>query len=166
MTFAQIPTGASVFLDANTLVYHFTKDGQYGPACAQLIQRVEQQDVRGFASTHGLADIAHRLMTVEAIQLFGWPIAGITARLRKHRGEIPKLTVYSQSLASLPRLQIQVVPVTQTLVEAATSLSRKHELLTGDALVVAVMQQQGLTNIASMDADFDRVPGVMRYAPV
>jgi predicted nucleic acid-binding protein len=58
------------------------------------------------------------------------------------------------------------VAVTQTLVEAATSLSLKHELLTGDALVVAVMQQQGLTNIASLDADFDRVSGIMRYAPV
>ena len=56
--------------------------------------------------------------------------------------------------------------MTQTLVEAATSLSRKHELLTGDALVIAVMQQEGLTNIASLDADFDCVPGLTRYAPV
>ena len=26
MTFAQIPPGAAVFLDANSLVYHFTND--------------------------------------------------------------------------------------------------------------------------------------------
>ncbi|HBI44772.1 MAG TPA: hypothetical protein DDY78_18250 [Planctomycetales bacterium] len=166
MTFAQIPMGAAIFLDANSLIYHFMSDPKYGPACTQLVQRVEHQQVRGFASSHVLADVAHRLMTLEAIKLFGWPIAGIAARLRKHRGEIPKLTVYSQSLASLPYLQIQVVPVTQTLVEAATSLSRKHELLTGDALVIAVMQQEGLTNIASLDADFDCVPGLTRYAPV
>jgi predicted nucleic acid-binding protein len=43
--------------------------------------------------------------------------------------------------------------------------SERHELLTGDALIVAVMQEHGLTNLASNDADFDRVPGLTRYAP-
>jgi predicted nucleic acid-binding protein len=37
--------------------------------------------------------------------------------------------------------------------------------LTNDALIVAVMQAHGLTNLASHDADFDRVPGITRYAP-
>jgi predicted nucleic acid-binding protein len=32
-------------------------------------------------------------------------------------------------------------------------------------LIVAVMQAHGLTKIASNDTDFDRVPGLMRYAP-
>lgn len=36
----------------------------------------------------------------------------------------------------------------------------------GDALVVAAMQSEGLSQLASHDADFDRVPGVVRYAPV
>jgi predicted nucleic acid-binding protein len=38
-------------------------------------------------------------------------------------------------------------------------------LLSGDALVVAVMQSQNLIHLASNDADFDRVPGIKRYAP-
>ena len=39
------------------------------------------------------------------------------------------------------------------------------ELLTGDALVVAVMQAHGLTHLASNDADFDRVTWLTRYEP-
>lgn len=35
-----------------------------------------------------------------------------------------------------------------------------------DALIVAVMQHHCLTNLASNDADFDRVSGITRYAPV
>jgi hypothetical protein len=31
--------------------------------------------------------------------------------------------------------------------------------------VVAVMHANGLTNLASADADFDRVPALTRYAP-
>ena len=34
-----------------------------------------------------------------------------------------------------------------------------------DALAVAVMRGHGLTLLASHDADFDRVPGITRYAP-
>jgi predicted nucleic acid-binding protein len=51
------------------------------------------------------------------------------------------------------------------LVQSASLLSQQHELLTGDALVVAVMQDHGSSNIASADNDFDRVPGIMCDAP-
>jgi predicted nucleic acid-binding protein len=37
--------------------------------------------------------------------------------------------------------------------------------VTVDALIVAVMQRHGLVVLASHDADFDRVPGLTRYAP-
>jgi hypothetical protein len=35
-----------------------------------------------------------------------------------------------------------------------------------DALTVALMQANVVTRIASHDSDFDRVPGITRYAPV
>jgi predicted nucleic acid-binding protein len=31
---------------------------------------------------------------------------------------------------------------------------------------IAVMRVHGLTNLASADPDFDRVPGITRYGPV
>jgi predicted nucleic acid-binding protein len=165
MTFAQIPAGAHIFIDANTLIYHFSNDLKYGAACTQLVKRVEQQQLQGFTSTHVLADVAHRLMTLEAIDRLGWPPAGIAARLRKHHREIPKLTVYHQAIAHFKLLGIQVLAITHPLVETASWLSKQHELLTGDALAVALMQSNGLANIASEDDDFDRVPGITRYAP-
>jgi predicted nucleic acid-binding protein len=166
MTFASIPAGATVFLDANTLIYHFTSDPKYGAACTQLVKQIELHQLHGFTSAHALADVAHRLMTLEALRLFGWPSTALAARLRKHHSDIPKLTVYRQAIAHIPVLGIQVLPITYALVEAATLLSQRHELLTGDALIVAVMQHHGLTNLASEDSDFDRVPGITRYEPV
>ncbi len=166
MTFAQIPAGTAVFVDANTLVYHFTNHPTFGPACTQLVKRIEHQNLAGFISTHVLSEIAHRLMTLEALDRFGWPPAGIAARLRKHHIEIPKLTLHVQAVAQIPLLGIQTVAITPPLVEAATLVSQQHELLMGDALVVAVMQTHGLTHLASNDADFDRVPGLTRYTPI
>jgi hypothetical protein len=44
--------------------------------------------------------------------------------------------------------------------------SQAQGILSNDAILIAVMQANGLTNLASHDADFDRVPGLTRYAPV
>jgi predicted nucleic acid-binding protein len=165
MSFALIPSGAALFFDANTLLYHFSNDPRYGAACTQLLKRVELRDLEGFTSAHVLADVAHRLMTLEAISLKGWPAAGIAARLRKHHMLVPQLRVYRQAIAHVPLLGLQVLAISQSLIETATLLSRQFEFLIGDALVVAAMQAKGLTLLASNDADFDRVPGLTRYEP-
>jgi predicted nucleic acid-binding protein len=60
---------------------------------------------------------------------------------------------------------LEVLSITPALVLAAAGLSQQTGLLSNDALIVAVMQNYGLVNLASHDADFDRVPGLTRYAP-
>jgi predicted nucleic acid-binding protein len=165
MTFLDLQTGDAVFVDANTLIYHFTNQPQYGPACTALVERIENNELQGFTSAHCLADVAHRIMTLEAMGRFGWPAAGLAARLKKHATEIPKLSLYQQATTKVGQLGIQVLPVSGQLVLAATSFSQQYELLTGDALIVAVMRQQGLARLAGEDSDFDRVPGLTRYAP-
>jgi predicted nucleic acid-binding protein len=92
-------------------------------------------------------------------------LPGRQPRLRKHHAEKAGLSIHRQALVRIPLMAIQVLPITQSLVEAATSLSQQHQLLTGDALIVAVMGQHGLVNLASGDNDFDRVPAITRYAP-
>jgi predicted nucleic acid-binding protein len=166
MTFDDLVPPADVFIDANTILYHFTADPQWGMSCTHLLERIELHELRGFLSTHVLADVVHRLMTTEAMDLFGWPGTRLAARLRKHHVEIPKLNIYLQALVKLSQIGIRVLPVLEAHVIQAAQLSRDHELLTGDALVVAVMQADGLTNLASLDTDFDRVPGITRYGPV
>jgi predicted nucleic acid-binding protein len=53
-----------------------------------------------------------------------------------------------------------------TIVSAAAAISQQYGLLSGDALIVATMRQFGISAIASHDSDFDRVPGLARYAPL
>lgn len=88
MTFDDLIGSTDVFLDANAFVYHFTSDPHYGAACTRLLERIELQECNGFTATHVLADVAHRLMTIEAMVLLGWPVTRLAARLRKHHAEI------------------------------------------------------------------------------
>jgi predicted nucleic acid-binding protein len=84
----------------------------------------------------------------------------------RHPVEVQKLVQFRQFLLDIPTLGIQVLSIPPSLVYAATALSQQYGLLSGDALIVAVMKQEGLTHLASNDGDFDRVPGLTRYAPM
>ncbi len=98
MTFADLAAGDSVFVDANTFLYHFTPDPVLGPACSQLLQRIENQELLGFTSVHLLAEVAHKLMTVQANKLFGWPFAGMANRSRSTSSGLCFSSHYTASL--------------------------------------------------------------------
>jgi predicted nucleic acid-binding protein len=165
MTFADIPAGSSIFLDANALVYHFAPHPTMGAACSALLQQIQRQQLVGFTSTHVLSEVAHRLMTFEAATRLGWLHSKVPQRLRQNRAEIKKLTAFRQAVDEIPNFGIQVLTVAPNLVSEAAALSQEFGLLSNDALIVAVMRVYGLVNLASHDADFDGVPGVMRYRP-
>jgi predicted nucleic acid-binding protein len=166
MTFADIPLGAAVFLDANILVYHFTPHPVLGQACTDLLERARRLELTTFTSAAALADVAHRLMTSDASATHGQPMTGIVRWLKRHPASVRTLNRPRQVLLDIPSYNMQVLPVTKALIEDATLVSQQTGLLTNDGLVVAVMRQHGLDALASHDADFDRVPGLTRYAPV
>ncbi|MCI0464692.1 MAG: type II toxin-antitoxin system VapC family toxin [Gemmataceae bacterium] len=166
MTFAKIPANMALFLDANIFVYYFAPDPLFGPPCQLLMERISKyQEFVAYTSTHVLSEVSDQLMVLEAAQLFGWPLAGITQRLRRHPAEVCKLTRFRQAIEEVPCLGIEVLPVERHLMPLGASLSQLHGLLTNDALILASMQDQGITHVASNDADLDRVPGLTRYAP-
>jgi predicted nucleic acid-binding protein len=166
MNFNQIPANAAVFIDANVLVYHFTPHPTFGAECRLLMEQIYKwQAFYAYTSTHVLGEVAHQLMVMEATQRFGWPLAGITHRLRQHPAEVQKLTRFRQAIDEVPRLGIEVLPIERHLPPLAAALSQLHGLLTNDALILATMQDQAVTHLVSSDVDFDRVPGLTRYAP-
>jgi len=165
MTFADLLAGESVFLDANIFVYHASRDPLFGAACTALIDRCERQELLGFTSTHVLSEAAHRLMTLEACAALGRTQAGIVAFLRKHPGEVQKLTAFRKTLQGITQSTIQILTIAPSLIVSAADQSQQTGLLHNDALLVAIMEANNLTRLASVDADFDRVPGITRYAP-
>jgi predicted nucleic acid-binding protein len=165
MTFDDLVTGDSVFLDANTLVYHFTPHPQLGRACSRLVQRIQNQDLLGFTSTHLVTELAHRLMTFEAGALAGWSPGKVTRRLRQQPTTICNLSRFRVAVESLFNSRIQVLTIPGPLVLTATILSQQIGLLSNDALIVVIMQANGLSKLASHDNDFDRIAGITRYGP-
>ncbi len=165
MILADLVDGDSVFLDANVLVYYFAPHPQYGPACHDLIRRVENRALMGYTSTAVLSDTAHHLMTFEASAVFGWT-SKVVQRLRHDPSAVMHLSRFHQSLVEVPKLGIRILTIPETSIENAAMLSRRTGLLSNDALIVALMRDHGLDKLASGDVNFDRVPGLTRYGLV
>lgn len=165
MLLANLARGDQVFLDANTLIYHHAPHPTFGPACSQLIQRIENQELTGFTATPVLSEVAHRLMIFEAGTLPGWTLAGAKRRLQQQPNAVQGLSRFRQAIAAILQSRLQVLSVAPALILSAKAISQQTGLLSNDALLVAVMQAHGLTKLASGDTDFDRVPGITRYAP-
>lgn len=165
MIFTDLPAGASVFLDANTLLYHFTADAKQGAACTELLERIERQELIGFTSTHVVSETAHRLMTIETAQRFNRSFTGITPWMKKHPREVQQLTQFRQAIQEVPRYRLQILTIPANLLDPAADVSQQTGLLHNDALIVSLMRLHGLSNLASNDADFDTVSGLTRYAP-
>jgi predicted nucleic acid-binding protein len=165
MIFTDLGVGAAVFLDANTIVYHFSRHQRYGAACIELLERIARQDLVGHTSIHVLGEAAHRLMALEAMDRFGWSNTGIANRLRRNPKQVQQLTRFRQAIDEIPLFGIQVHTPGFSLLSTALGFSQVHGLLTNDALIVALMLANSWSNLASEDDDFDRVPGITRYAP-
>ena len=80
MIFADLALGTVVHVDANTFTYYFEPHPLYGAACRQLLERIERQELAGYTATHVLGEVAHRLMTMEAMAALRWPHAGTANR--------------------------------------------------------------------------------------
>ena len=67
MIFTDLTAGAPVFLDANTLLYHFTADANYGAACTDLLERAPRT-FRGATTTLWPCSIACTTWAIRSAQ--------------------------------------------------------------------------------------------------
>jgi predicted nucleic acid-binding protein len=65
MTLAEIPAASTLFIDANVFVYHFVGASA---RCSALLARCETGVIRGMTSILMVAETAHRLMMIEAVE--------------------------------------------------------------------------------------------------
>lgn len=165
MTFAALVAGDAIFLDANIFVYHFAPDPRLQIPCGQLLQRIENQEIEGFTSTHVLAEAAHRLMTLEARTQFGWSTGKVVLRLKQNPKTLQSLKGFRTAIEAVTQSRVVVLPTSSVLLTGAVGICQQAGLLITDALSISLMQSHGLTKIASDDSDFDHVLGITRYAP-
>lgn len=162
----DIPAGARCFVDSNIFFYHFAaviSDAALSNACSDFLQRISNGEVTAMTSTVVAAEAIHKVMLAEAKVRYDPKLSA--ARLQKQSHLIATLSHHKQIAELIRALKIQVEPITLDLLERAADISIQHQLLTNDALTVAVMEKLRLTDIATNDDDFDSIAHLTAWKP-
>ena len=161
----DIPDGASCFLDSNILYYALIPTPPISAGCLALLNRIVAGRVQAAVSVPVLSDVMHKVMISEVASLTGRDRAGLIGYLGKHPEIIGNLTQYPQVPSRLGLIPLTVLPLDQQILLDASRLAVQHRLLTNDALIVALMQRDGLVHLVTNDDDFDSVTGLTVWKP-
>jgi uncharacterized protein len=159
------PSGESCFIDANILGYASIELLPLTPRCRAFLQRVAAGDVFAFSSANAVADALFKTMTIEAVQRFVPSGARVLTYLQNHPEIIGRLSHYLAAAESLGKLPLRLLPIDWEVIRAGARLSVEHNLLTNDAIIVALMRRHQLTHLVTNDDDFDRLPGLRVWKP-
>lgn len=134
---------AEVFVDANVFIRHLTQDHPvHSPKATAFLARIERGEFR-----------ARTADTVIFETVF---------TLERH---------YRETKHVIRDALVPLIELPGILLSGKKRLRRAFELYAdrnmsfGDACHVAVMEQYGITDIASFDKDFDGLPGITRVEP-
>jgi hypothetical protein len=92
--------------------------------------RIENQEIDGITATHVVREVAHRLMTIEAMH------ASAELEIGRHRpassghpAQVQTLKRFRQAVQEIPLLSIRIGPFDPTWLDPAAGISQKTGLL-------------------------------------
>lgn len=154
MILDRVPAGSSIFIDSSIFIYHFTA---VSVQCRDFLERCELGEIRGMTSVVVLAEVAHRLMMIEAVAAGSVTAGNVAKKLRERPAVVRKLRIYSEQVERIPLMGIEVMPVSLKTFSQIFALQRGPGLLVNDSLVAAAAGEAGAGGIASADRDFERL---------
>ena len=94
MNLPDVPKGAAVFVDANIFIYAVE---HRSPQCRQLLDQIDDGDVRAFSSAIVVAEVGHRRMINEAREA-GLVTGSNSARLLGRNPELRQKFCYPRTV--------------------------------------------------------------------
>ncbi len=163
MKLSQLPDGESIFLDANIFLYSAFDHPTFGGTCRDFLTRVDQEEVHGYCSAFVLNEVFHKLMISEIVDKFGVQ-AKAANNLFKQRPEIiSELRDVWEEMDIINNINIMIID--GQIFPEFVNLSMRYRLLAMDSVHLAIMRRNGLTNLATNDADFKRVADLKIWKP-
>lgn len=151
-----------MFLDSTIFIYHATGAS---PQCRALLERCETGDVAGITSVIVLAEVAHRLMIIEAVAAGLVVGRDVVKKLRARPELVRRLHVYREQVERIPLMGVDIAPLDVGTLLRSADIRREYGLLVNDSLVVAVARGTGIGHLASADPDFGRIKDLKLYRP-
>ena len=156
-----LPTGARAVIDANIFVYAFR---ERSAQCEGLLARCRAQEVFGVTTLEVVNEVCHRLMLAEAVEegIIGRPLAALLAG---KDDSIARLRRYWTMTTKILEMNLAVLALEEPRARRGQQVRISCGLLTTDSLLVAAAVENSITNLVTLDSDFDHIAGLTVYKP-
>ena len=161
-TLDLIEDGSRVFIDATIFIYHFTGSSL---ECRRLMEACESGRIDGFTSVTALAEVAHRLMTIEAVAKGLVSPGNVVRKLREKPAFVRELHLYQEQTDLIPQMGVSILDLNLEVMYLAAEIRQRHGLLVNDSLLAATATREGITSFASADSDFERLEEIRLFHP-
>lgn len=119
----------------------------------------------GFTSPLVAAEVTHRVLVAEAVVLLKLSSRETIEYLQKHPDVVRQLRRHLTIASDMRRMGMNILPLTYKELHHSKTIRTKFGLMTNDSLIVAVMQQHKLTDLATNDTGFTQVSGIQIWRP-
>jgi predicted nucleic acid-binding protein len=161
-TLDKVSNGSRIFIDSTIFVYHFTGSSAQ---CRNLLERCERGDIKGISSVVVLAEVAHRLMMIEALSQGFISGKNLVQKLRARPDIVQKLHLYQEQVERIPIMGIEIISLELKTFLRSDDLRTQYGLLINDSLVAASAIEEEANGIASADPDFARLDALAHFKP-
>ncbi len=156
-----IPTGKRVFIDANIFLYEVFDHPKFGESAYRILKDVENGAIEGVTSTLVLDEVLHKMILIEASDKFQISIKETVSFLKKNHKEIPLLEASWKDIDRIQEIEnLTVRGISPDVFKSSINVAKANMLLTHDALHIAVMKYESISDIATNDSDFERIEGI------
>ncbi len=161
-----IPAGKKVFIDANIFLYEVFDHPRFGENAYKILKDVENGTIKGITSTLVLDEVLHKMILIEASDKFHISTKDTVSFLKKNPKEIPLLESSWKDIDRIQEIEnLTVCGISPDVFKSSINVAKANMLLTHDALHIAVMKYESISDIASNDSDFGRIEGITIWKP-
>jgi len=156
--------GDKIYVDSSIFLLVALADPKYGRPSLEFLQRASHGEFELVTSSLTVDEVSFVALKAKLEEKLGVSSSQVLY-LKKHPDVVKSLaSEVTRVTENVLRLS-EIIDVNSADVQQISSLMKTFGLLPRDAIHLAVLHRLGLTDIASGDADFDRLPDVTRYAP-
>ena len=142
MKLDDLPSGYTVFIDANIFISAAIDIGPDGEHSRAVLSTIENGILEGYSCILTIDEVYYKIFKLRS-----------------------KNDAQEACRALLTMRGLHFTDASTRVVERALDLMQDTDLLPRDAIHLASMESSGITTIISADSDFDRIKGIKREIP-
>ena len=162
MKLDSLKAKSTVFIDANIFIYHFTG---VSDESSFFLSQCESGVFNGVTSANVILEVLHRLMMVEAVQKRLVHPPNLVTKLKRHPEKIKQLHDYFTNTQKIEQMGILIRPLSAAIILKSQTNRIRYGLMVNDSLIITIMEEEGISFLATNDKGFQSVTGITVLNP-